>query len=179
MSMKKCCLFTQKVVTARSSLRPGGRGPDTWSLLIALALFVPVAWVHELLHALAAVTYGHMRPQDLRLRVLWKMGALSRHIKVPIPVQAARVVGLASLVVLGPPALRLVLMYPRPATAMLGGMAILGCITDIVMAGKLRRFDGGLLVADHPIEPRLDIYAPEDSTTACAKGEPHISSEPG
>jgi len=55
MSMKKCCLFTQKVVAARSSLRPGGRGPDTWSLLIGLALLVPVAWVHELLHALAAL----------------------------------------------------------------------------------------------------------------------------
>jgi len=47
------------------------------------------------------------------------------------------------------------------------------------MVGKLRRFDGGLLVADHPIEPRLDIHAQEDSTTICAKDGPHISSEQG
>jgi len=60
---------------------------------------------------------------------------------------------------------------------MLAGMAILGCFTDVVMVGKLRPFDGGLLVADHPIEPRRDIYASEDSTTVCAKGEPLISSE--
>lgn len=85
--------------------------------------------------------------------------SLSCHIKAPIPIRAARVVGLAPLMVLGPPALGLVLMYPSPVTAMLAGMTILGCIMDVVMVYKLRRFNADLWVMDHPTEPRLDIYA--------------------
>jgi hypothetical protein len=146
-------------------LRPGRRGFDPGSLLLALVLLVPVAWIHELLHALAAVTYGRVCRQDVRLRIDWRMGVVSCHIKAPMPVRAARVVGLMPLIALGPLALGLVLVYPHRVTALLAGMTLLGCIMDVVMVGKLRRFDGGLLVVDHPTtEPRLDIYAPDGPT---------------
>lgn len=132
--------------------------------LLALALFVPLGAVHELLHAAAALAFGRVRPQDLRLAVQWKAGALICHIKAPIRVAAARIVGLAPLVVTGPAVLALFLWRPSQVTVMLTVFAILGSAMDVVMVARLRGFADDMLLVDHPSEPGFDVYAPESTT---------------
>jgi hypothetical protein len=134
------------------------------NLVVALVLFIPLAAVHELLHAAAALLWGRVRPRDMQIAVHWKAGALACRIKVPIRVGATRIVGLTPLVVTGPLMLGFLLKYPSEVTALLAGMTLLGCAMDLVMIYKLRRFDPNLLVVDHPTEPAFDIYAPQTST---------------
>lgn len=138
----------------------------TREILLALASFVPLGAVHELLHAAAALVFGRVRPQDLRLAVQWKAGALMCHIKAPIRIAAARIVGLAPLVVTGPAVLALFLWRPSHVTVMLTVFAILGSAMDVVMVARLRGFADDLLLVDHPSEPGFDVYAPQSTTRA-------------
>lgn len=133
----------------------------TREILLALALFVPLGAVHELLHAAAALVYGRVRRQDLRLAIQWKAGALMCHIKVPVRIAAARIIGLAPLVVTGPAMLALFLWHPSHVTVMLTVFAILGSAMDVVMVARLRGFADDMLLVDHPSEPGFDVYAPE------------------
>ncbi|MGE5296225.1 MAG: DUF3267 domain-containing protein [Solirubrobacterales bacterium] len=162
-------------MTALLAALVGRRGHDAvWSLpeiLLGLALFVPLGVVHELLHATAALVYGRVRPQDLRLAVHWKAGTLICHIKVPIRVAAARIVGLAPLAVTGPAMLALFLWHPSHVTVMLVIFAILGSAMDVVMVYYVWRFDDDLLIVDHPSEPGFDIYTAADD--AVDKGSQH------
>ncbi|HSV98585.1 MAG TPA: metalloprotease family protein [Sedimentisphaerales bacterium] len=137
-----------------------GSGRHDFGLLnlpIALALFMPLSVVHELLHAAAALAFGRVRLRDLSLRVNWKAGALACHVRVPVPVRAARIIGLAPLAVTGPAMAGLLVWRPSQVTALLAGLAILGCAMDVVMVYSLRRFGGSLWVVDHPSEPGFDI----------------------
>ena len=143
------------------ALGPAGQGSSILNLLIALALFVPLAWVHELLHALAALVCGGLAPRDVHIKVVWRAGGIVCHFRRPIRVRAVRVVGLTPLAVTGPLVIGLLMIYPHQATALLAGMTLVGCAMDVAAVWKLRRFDGDLLVVDHPTEPRFDIYTPE------------------
>jgi hypothetical protein len=134
--------------------------------LLALALFVPLGAVHELLHAGAALVFGRVRPQDLRLGICWRAGALMCHIKAPIRVGAARIVGLAPLVVTGPIVLALFLWRPSQVTVLLTVFAILGCAMDVVMVARLRGFSDDMLIVDLASEPGFDVYASPHTTQA-------------
>ncbi len=137
---------------------------DHRGILIALALFVPLGAIHELSHAGAALVFGRVRRQDLRLAVHWRAGALMCHIKAPLRVRVARIVGLAPLVVTGPPVLALFFWRPSQVTVMLTVFAVLGCGMDVVMVARLRGFRDDLLIVDYPSEPGFDVYAPQRTT---------------
>lgn len=145
------------------ALRPGRQDFRLVDLAMAMALFVPVGIIHELLHALAAIVHGGLHPRDLRIRVVWKAGALACQIRVPIRVGTARFVALTPLVVTAFPVLGLFLWRPCHVLATLLGLTIIGCMADLIMVYCLRRLDADLLVVDHPSEPAFDVYAPEGS----------------
>ncbi len=152
------------LVALADALSHGSFGFGLRDLAIAVVLFVPLGMAHELLHALAALVHGRLRPRDLRIGVDWKAGALICGMKVPIRVRTARVVLLAPLVVTGPVMLGLLLLYPSDVTALLAAFMILGCAMDVAMICRLGRFDGNLLFVDRPSEPGFDIYTPESPT---------------
>ena len=129
-----------------------------WDFPIALALFVPVVFIHELLHASAALLFGFVKLKDIRIRMIWKAMAAACHIEVPISVKAARVIVIAPFCITAPLTFVVLLMYPSHITAMLAGMTVVGCFADFVMLFELRRFKPGQLVVDHPSEPGFAIY---------------------
>lgn len=156
------------LLAVADALQPGRQDFHLLDIAIALILFVPLGAVHELLHGLAAVVHGGLHPQDLRIRVVWKAGALACHIKVPISVRTARIVALTPFAVTVPLVLGLLLWHPSTVVAVLLHFTIFGCSMDLLMVYHLRRFGNDLLVVDHPSEPAFDIYTAENS--AHAKG---------
>jgi hypothetical protein len=132
-------------------------------LLIALAIFVPVGIVHELLHGAAAIVHGRLRWADIHIGVYGGGFALTCETRVPIRVRTARIVGIAPLVVMGPLAVVALIVFPSNVTALLAGFTFIGATMDLLMLNKLRPFDGNLLFVDHPKEPAFDIYAPSGS----------------
>jgi hypothetical protein len=129
-------------------------------VLIASAIFLPVAAVHELLHGAAALVYGRVRPADLHIGVRWRAGALACHVKVPVRVGVARVIAVTPLAIGGPVALAVLVVYPSNVTALLAGFTFIGGAVDLLLLYKLCPFDGNLLFVDHPTEPAFEIYEP-------------------
>jgi hypothetical protein len=147
------CLILARVFGCRSDEVPFTH------ILIALAIFLPVSVAHELLHAAAALVYGHLRLTDLRVGVNWKVLGLACHLRVPVRVGAARIIAVAPLAVMEPILLALLAVYPSNVTAMLVAFVFIGAVVDLWMLYKLRRFDANLLFIDHPGEPTFEIYA--------------------
>lgn len=139
-------------------LNPADDG-GLWSFLAALLLFFPLVAVHEFLHGLTAVVVGGLRWQDIRFSMAWKALAPMCHIKAPLRVQAARIVGLAPLAGTVPPILVLLFVSPSEMTALLAGLVLVGCFADVYMVYRLREFDASMWVVDHPTEAGFDIYA--------------------
>ena len=148
------CLILARVLGYRSDDLPFTH------ILIALAIFLPISVVQELLHATAALVYGRLRLTDLHVGVNWKVLGLACHLKVPVRVGTARIVAAAPIAVLGPILLVLLAVYPSNVTALLVAFAFIGAVVDLWMLYKLRRFDANLLFVDHPTEPMFEIYAP-------------------
>jgi len=143
-----------------------------WDYLIALALAAPFLVVHEPLHGLAAVLYGRVRWRDLRFGVSWRAGGATCHIKVPITVKAARITGIAPLILSAPITLVILLMYPSRVTAMLAAFTLVVCTGDMLMLHRLQPYDAHLLFVDHPSECGFDIYQPERAGPAAPDSHP-------
>jgi len=158
------CLWLARVFGYRSD-----RFPVT-DVLIAAILFLPVAAIHELLHGAAALAHGRLRLADLHIRVHWKALALVCHVKVPVRVRTARVIGITPLAVTGPVLLAALAAYPSNVTAMLAAFTLIGGVVDLLMLYKLRPFDGNLLFVDHPTDPVFEIYAPSSDRDAAETG---------
>jgi hypothetical protein len=156
------CLWLARVLGHHSDYIP------FMDLLIAVALFVPVGIVHELLHSVAAIMHGRLRWADMHIGVHQGGIALTCEIRVPIRVRTARVVGIAPLAVTAPIAGAALIAFPSNVTALLAGFTLIGATMDLLLLYKLQPFDGNLLFVDHPREPAFDIYAPlgnQDSIT--------------
>lgn len=148
------CLWLARVFGYRSDDFPAT------DVLIAATIFLPVAAIHELLHGAAALVHGRLRLADLHVHIHWKALGLVCHVKVPVRVRTARIVGITPLAVTGPVLLAILAAYPSNVTAVLAGLALIGGVVDLLMLYKLRPFDGDLLFVDHPTEPAFEIYAP-------------------
>ena len=145
---------------------------SSWDYLIALALAIPFLVIHEPLHGLAAVLYGRVHWRDLQFSMRWKAGGAMCHIKVPITVKAARITGIAPLILTAPITLVILLLYPSRVTAMLAAFTVAVCIGDIFMLYRLQGFDANLLFVDHPSVCGFDIYQPEKAGPAVPAGHP-------
>jgi hypothetical protein len=139
-------------------------------VLIAVLLFLPVAAIHELLHGVAALVHGRLRMADLHIAVNWKALALVCHVKVPVRVRTARVIGITPLAVTGPVLLAVLAVYPSNVTAILAAFTLIGGVVDLFTLYKLRPFDGNLLFVDHPTDPVFEIYAPSPDQDAARTG---------
>ncbi len=147
------CLLLAQVL----GYRPGRSVPD--SIPLAILVFLPIAVIHELLHAAAALVHGRLRRTDIHIGINWKALALVCNIKVPVRVRTARVVGITPLAVTGPLTVAVFVLYPSYVTAWVTAFTLIGGLVDLFMLHKLRPFDGELLFVDHPGEPAFEIYA--------------------
>jgi hypothetical protein len=145
------------------AVRLAGDWNSSWQgYLIALALFLPMGAIHELSHGVTAMLCGRLRWRDIRFGIHWKAISAVCHIKAPLRVSSARIVGLAPLVITGPLAVALLLAFPREVTVMLASFAVVGCYADVCMLYRLREFHDPMWIVDHPTEPGFDVYAPAD-----------------
>ena len=129
-----------------------------WDFPIAVALFIPMIVLHELLHAVAALLFGGVKRADIRLRMVWRAMAAACHVKAPVSVKAARLIAVAPFCITTPLAFAILIGYPSDVTAMLAGMTVVGCFADFVMLFELRRFQANHWFVDHPSEPGFAIY---------------------
>ncbi len=130
----------------------------TRDYFLAFFMFMPVVFVHECIHAVAAITWGKIRKQDLRIGMQWKVLAASCHIRVPVTVYAARRIVLAPLVVTVPIAYGVLMCWPSNTMAILAALTFSGCLADMVMLNKLRVYDSEHLFLDRSSELGFDIY---------------------
>jgi hypothetical protein len=140
---------------------------STWDFPVALALFIPVLVIHEMLHASAALLYGLVKPKDISFRMAWAaMGAVC-DIKVPVSVRSFRIIAITPFCVTVPFAFVVLLMYPSHVTAMFAAMTLVGCTADLIMLLKIRQFKHDLIVVDPPHSSLLgfDIH---DIETSCS-----------
>jgi hypothetical protein len=158
------CLWLARAFGYRSD-----RFPFT-DVLIAALLFLPVAAIHELLHGLAALVHGRLRMAALHIGVNRKAPTLVCHVKVPVRVRTARVIGITPLAITAPVLLAVLAAYPSNVTAMLAAFTLIGGVVDLLMLHKLRPFDGNLLFVDHPMDPVFEIYAPSSDEDAAQTG---------
>jgi len=131
-----------------------------WDFPVAIALFIPIIVTHEMLHALAALLFGLVKPKDISFRMVWRAMAAACHIKVPVSVRSVRIILIAPFCVTAPLTFVVLLMYPSHITAVLAGMTLVACIADFVMLLKLWQFNHNQLVVDPPHTSvlGLDIY---------------------
>ena len=80
------------------------------------------------------------------------------HLRAPISVKAARIVGIAPLSITVPLTFVIMLVCPTKVTTILAAMTLAVCAGDLLMIYELGRFDSNMLYVDHPSEPGFDIY---------------------
>ncbi len=147
------------------AVKLAGDWDSSWQgYLIAMALFLPMGALHELSHGVTAVACGRLRWQDVCFGVNWKALSAVCHIKAPLRVSSARIVGLAPLAITGPLAVALLLAFPREVTVVLASFAVAGSYADVCMVYRLREFHDPMWIVDHPTEPGFDVYAPADGS---------------
>ncbi len=135
---------------------------DAWLYVVYV---IVVAVVHEAMHAFATVRWGKAPVRAIKFGFNWKGLMPYCHCRVPMEMRAYRVTSLFPLFVTGPVAVLVMLAYPAFWTAAAAAVTLVACVGDVWAYLKLRRFDKGLLVLDHPTEPGCDVYRPAKTPT--------------
>jgi len=130
---------------------------DIWKVPISISLLVVV---HELLHAFAFYYWGNISFKDIRLGFNWKKFVAYCRCLAPVKIWMLRIILLLPLFFTVPIAFVVLLLYPSAWTVILISSTISVCMGDLLMIIELRRFDGYLLVKDHPSESLCEIFIP-------------------
>ncbi|MHC4506559.1 MAG: DUF3267 domain-containing protein [Planctomycetota bacterium] len=140
------------------------RPSDAWQYALFL-VFGTV--VHELLHGWAIRRWGEVPAGVVKFGFHWKGLMPYCRCRVPVRLAAYRAATLFPLRVTAPVSLLALLAFPSLGVAAGGGVAVAGCVGDVLTFAKLRRFDGNCLVVDHPSEIGCDVFAPGSQAEEC------------
>jgi hypothetical protein len=131
-----------------------GRG----GFIIVLTAFLLLIPVHEWLHGLGARVFGKVPREAIRFGVMWDALAPYCHCSVPLTKKAYCRMALLPLWVTGSLSLGALLLCPCEMLGMLTGLALAGCIGDVWIVARLRRFGNHVFVVDSPKEIGCEVY---------------------
>jgi hypothetical protein len=146
-------------VGAVSSLphRVSARGFE--GVLIVAGVFV-VLGLHELVHALSLMAYAKLPWRVFKFGFNWRQCLLYCHCREPVSMPAFRVFGFAPLVVIGSSTLLLTLLYPALWLAVVTALHLAGCVGDVWILLRLRRFPDDYLVLDFTDRIGCAVFRP-------------------
>ncbi|MDE3001199.1 MAG: DUF3267 domain-containing protein [Gemmatimonadota bacterium] len=122
---------------------------DLWLFLGSLVLLV---FVHEALHALAALLWGKASFSSIRFGHNLKWLVAYCHCSSPMRMGAFRRLLLLPLAVTVPVAGLFLLLYPSLSTLLLFCLSFSACAGDVLIEFKVQNFPADLWVQDHPSE---------------------------
>ena len=125
---------------------PLGHLEVVWTLV---GVFVVLS-VHELTHALSLMVGSNVPWRAFKFGFSWRQFVLYCHCQQPMTLRAYRTCALAPLVVLGPATVVATLIYPAIWLAIVTAVHLAGCVGDVWILLRLRRFPDHFLVVDFP-----------------------------
>ncbi len=129
-------------------------GPEnlqiTWNVVVFISVLLLGIVVHELLHAIGWVFFGHKSFSSVKFGLQWKTFTPYAHLKEPVEVNAYRISGLLPGLILG------ILVYLLSLVLRDGNLFLLGMVHtaaaggDFLILWLIRNVKAGMQVEDHP-----------------------------
>lgn len=132
---------------------------DSHVFVTCLCLLVSIP-LHEAIHAFGLRFLAGIHWRHISYGVHWRIATPYCHCSVPISIRAYCQMALLPLWVLGSLTFVGLLLFPTDCQGVLLGLTIAGCIGDVWIVLKLRRFSADLLALDSPTEIGCDVLAP-------------------
>ena len=143
-----------------------------FALMLSVIVLLPV---HEALHAVGAVRFAGVSWRHIRFGVMWRVLTPYCQCMVPISMRAFRRASLLPLYVTGPIIVTALLFYPTDWFGAFAGIALAGCVGDLWVYAKMRRFSADLIVLDSPSEMGCDIYSEIPQVDEVEIRKPHVA----
>ncbi len=131
-----------------------------WQVPVAGLSIMVVVVIHEMLHGVGIVRFGHVPRQAIRFGFLWSALMPYCHCTVPLSVRAYRRMLLLPLWVTGGVAWLALLIAPSDWLALVTGMTCAACVGDVWIVLKLRRISDDCFVKDSPSDIGCDVFPP-------------------
>lgn len=120
------------------------------NLLLALLIVFISTLLHELLHAIGWMAFGHLPWSSIHFGMFWLALTPYTHLKVPIEVSAYRLGGILPGLVTGVLPYMVGLLLGSAAWLWLGILMTAAACGDLLTLWMLRRLPVGTMVQDHP-----------------------------
>ena len=132
--------------------------PTLFDLVFFLITFAGFTILHELSHALAALTVGGLNWHDVRFGWNWRALVAYCLCLKPISISAYRWYALFPLLLTVPLAALVLLLWPALWSVLLLTATIGGTTGDLIVLLKIRRFSGSLQILEYKSGIGGDIY---------------------
>jgi hypothetical protein len=142
-----------------AQLLPNYKVFEVWHLGLLIVCLIILFPLHEVIHAIGLVIFAGVSRSNIKFGVLWYAMAPYCHCKVPIRVAAYRRMALLPLWITGGASLVALLIYPTDVLGLFAGVTIAGCVGDVWLVVKVRRFADDLWIQDSPTEIGCDVLS--------------------
>jgi hypothetical protein len=136
---------------------PEGRLDPVWWLCGIVVSFS----VHELLHALALGFFSRLPWSAFSFGFNWRLMVAYCHCRQPVTMRAFRYCALAPLATLGSLTVLATLIYPALWLALVTGIHLSGCIGDVWLVARSRRYPEHFLILDFPNRIGGEVFEPQ------------------
>lgn len=130
-------------------------------LVIALASFVAVLFVHEGLHAVGFMLFGKAKSKDISFGVILRQGMIYCTTKKPLTARAYGISLVLPLIFTAIIPFIISMVLGNVILVLVFSFAISGAAGDVFMLNTVRKYDKNQLILDHPKAPAFYLVYEE------------------